>query len=159
VKWLKWLWPVGIACGLLGLSWLLSYAPTAYVNWFRLFNGFVILATLVWVVQRVLGYETALSNHQKDILELISAGERNRKEAIDALMQQTADIAAELAAKTVNKAEALMQQTQAQHDELSTHIAALSQAFDSVANGTDGAVEDRNKIVKTTKKGRNDRKS
>lgn len=125
----RWRVPFAVAAGLVLLAWALGRLPQDVVNVVRLSNGFFLLAGLIWLIQRVLSYEALLVAHRRDILGIVSQGELLRKDALEELKRQTAEIASGLARETTRQADELAKLAEQRH-------AVISEKIDTVIGRT-----------------------
>lgn len=103
-----------IVIGLALLAALMNQLPPAWVNGFRLFNGFAIAWMLVWVIREILPYRRLLIIHREDLLEVFRHEEEKRAQEFADLKRKTDEIAKRLS-----------EENQRRHTEVTNTLAEL----------------------------------
>ena len=134
MTWRSWVWPVIWAVGLIALGAVLASIPDNWSRFIRTFNGFVIVAILVWVVRRIFGYESALVDHRTEIIDLMKGAEAARQREIFELADRTSQIAKELADRQAAALATASEHVSVRADSIEEKVDTVVQAV--TTNGT-----------------------
>jgi hypothetical protein len=80
-----------LSVSMLALAWQ-YFLPPWWTSALRIVNGFIVIALLYWVVRRVLENKVLIKAHRLEILQLVRRAEEDRKNTVDRMMVETAEL-------------------------------------------------------------------